>query len=249
MAEKRRITGKEILDRWQAFPFELVNAMIAGELVAVNPKTGVRFSPDLFAPSEWGRGAKCFFCTKPVEWGQVCYQHKTRNPDVKSVYDPNAFSGEIVSVTCDDVRPYLTETMRADEKIATAMLAEFYFCEVEAYEQAHGLGPASEKPQEPASEIGEVNESALTPRERKELGRLRLEKEKWDTSIRAAIVVGRSLTPGNRFIKEELWKILEKSGIQRNDLPNTVFNQIWASIPTEFRNIGGRPKTGDAEDF
>jgi hypothetical protein len=68
-------------------------------------------------------------------------------------------------------------------------------------------------------------------------------------SIKASMVVGQSLTPGKRFTKKEVWKILADSGIRGSDLPDAVFNQIWANIPTEFRNIGGRPKTGNAADF
>jgi hypothetical protein len=41
MADNRRITGEEILERWQAYPFELVQAMLSRELVALDPKDGL----------------------------------------------------------------------------------------------------------------------------------------------------------------------------------------------------------------
>ena len=129
MAVKRWITGEEILERWQAAPFELVEAILSGGLVAVNIKTGIKFSEDTI-PS-WGHGNtdRCFFCTKPIEWLTVCYS-------VRQALHPDKYN----NIFCNALRPGLTEDIRTEERIKKAMELHFLFSEVESYEKAHELG-------------------------------------------------------------------------------------------------------------
>jgi hypothetical protein len=231
--KKRWITGEEILDRWQGLDFELANAFLHG--YDVDWERTVRIDPY----SQIDGRKPCTLCMA-CEYGT--YDGWPGEHHFQGTHE-HSCSPEPAVNCCHVALPL---------NVLAAKLKEQFFLlsEVEEYERLAGIVVNNNEDNVELS-IGteQVNENGLSPEERQELGRLRLEKEKWDRSIKASMVVGQSLTPGKRFTKEELWKILEKSGIQRNDLPNTVFNQIWASIPTEFRNIGGRPKTGDAVDF
>lgn len=134
MAGKRWITGEEILERWQAAPFELVEAILSGGLAAVNIKTGIKFSEDTISVWEYGRDGKCFFCTKPIEWLTVCHS-------VRQALHPDKHK----NIFCDALRPELTENIRTEERIQKAMELHFLFSEVEAYEKAHGLASSAEQ--------------------------------------------------------------------------------------------------------
>jgi hypothetical protein len=132
VTKRRWITGEEILERWQAAPFELVDAMRLGGLVAEDPDSGKRFVPSSCVS---GGEEDCFFCSKPVQWAQVCY--KVKGPEAE----------EYTPVFCEDLRPDLSEANRTQERITKALGASFRLSNVEAYEQAHGLGPLPHKPE------------------------------------------------------------------------------------------------------
>lgn len=83
----------------------------------------------------------------------------------------------------------------------------------------------------------------LDVRMRKELGTLRREKEKWDLSVEAAVVVGLYCARDDvqkPVTRPSLKDHLHESGIK--DLPDTTFDKIWGHIPPKFKHRGGRPK-------
>lgn len=111
--------------------------------------------------------------------------------------------------------------------------ATFYLREVEEYERAHGWELVQPNP---------LEEAGLDPKERRELGQLRLEKEKWDASIKAAVVAGMVASEGQPMTKDQLRGALKQNGVSWAEIPDTTFNKIWSAIPERFRNMGGRPK-------
>lgn len=231
--KKRWITGEDILERWQGLDFELANAFLHG--YDVDWERTVRLDPY----SQIDGRKPCTLCMA-CEYGT--YDGWPGEYNFQGTHEHSCAPEPAVNC-CHAALPL---NVLADK----LKLHYFLLSEVEEYERLSGIVVyGNEDNEELSTDTEQTNEGGLGPEERQELGRLRLEKEKWDTSIRASIVVGRSLTPGKRFTKKEVWKVLADSGIHGSDLPDAVFNQIWASIPTEFRNIGGRPKTGDAVDF
>jgi hypothetical protein len=81
----------------------------------------------------------------------------------------------------------------------------------------------------------------LSGKEKQELGRLQREKEKWDDSIRAAVVAGLFCAglKGQRIIRDQLWEALRQEGL--DSIPDTTFDKIWKAVPEKFRHPGGRP--------
>jgi len=80
----------------------------------------------------------------------------------------------------------------------------------------------------------------LKGKEAQELGRLRIEKEKWDASIVAALNIGLYCAnlghPITRAeLADEVYKIDPK-------IPDTVIDKIWKAIPADKRKDAGRPK-------
>ena len=74
----------------------------------------------------------------------------------------------------------------------------------------------------------------------RELGQLRREKEKWNSSIDVAVKIGIFCQQENRVfnrheIEDEVFRI-DKT------LPHTTFERIWKAIPQQYKSKGGRPK-------
>ena len=78
----------------------------------------------------------------------------------------------------------------------------------------------------------------LPAKEARELGQLRREKEKWDDSLKAALIAGIRLGQLGRKIKKADFT----DSILSMDLPMSTIDKIWNSIPSEFKNQAGRPK-------
>jgi len=80
-----------------------------------------------------------------------------------------------------------------------------------------------------------------------ELGTLRNEKLKWDTSIRAAAEIGLL------FYEGELPKPTTKAAFVKDfsskvgGLPDTTVEMIYKSLPTEYKHKGGKPKVSRTE--
>jgi hypothetical protein len=81
----------------------------------------------------------------------------------------------------------------------------------------------------------------LTSSEHRDLGQLRTEKEKWDDSIRAAVVATQyCVSQGRAVTRHEIWDELIKHRLDK--IPDTTFEKIWKAIPQKYRHVGGRPR-------
>lgn len=87
--------------------------------------------------------------------------------------------------------------------------------------------------------------SMLTNEEKRTLGQLEREKEKWDISIEAAVTIGIYVASANgrvmrKEIQDEVYKV-------DGDIPKTTIERIWKAIPVKYRKQGGRPKNKEEE--
>lgn len=90
---------------------------------------------------------------------------------------------------------------------------------------------------ESTSEKIEV-EGSLTGPERQELGRLRQERDKWETSIKGAVHAALFSKEGN-ITRDNL-----KDALHKFDLPDTTIETIWKALRDEGLTKGpGRPKS------
>jgi len=90
------------------------------------------------------------------------------------------------------------------------------------------------------SNYPDIDNTGLTAREKRELGMLRTEKNKWDSSIIAALHIGMYCSELDHPIThdeltDEVYKIDDK-------IPDTTIDKIWKAIPKELRKDAGRPK-------
>jgi hypothetical protein len=80
----------------------------------------------------------------------------------------------------------------------------------------------------------------LNAKDKRELGQLRRQKEKWDASINVAVKIGVYCQEQNRILnRHEIWD--QVIHIDKN-LPDTTIEKIWKAIPEQFRSKGGHPK-------
>ncbi len=236
MSKKLWMSGEEVLERWGAAPFQLVSAVLSRELVAVDLITGKPFGRMGYRGEIEPTEEDCFFCAKRGV-NPVCYlgfgdqdpNHPHSWPD-----DP---------IYCSNIDSSMLDGGKEFFRANTVKKLNFNVAEVEIYEQAHGFGPHPEA-LEGATII--ISNEDLLPEERRELGRLRLEKEKWDASIKAAVVAGMVASEGQSMTKDQLRGALKQNGVPWAEMPDTTFNKIWAAIPERLRNRGGRPKSGQA---
>jgi len=81
---------------------------------------------------------------------------------------------------------------------------------------------------------------ALSAQEARELGGLREEKKKWDSSIVAAVQVGVNFANlGRQIIRDELKDFIYKTD---KTMPNTTIDKIWKALPDKYKKGSGRPK-------
>ena len=119
---------------------------------------------------------------------------------------------------------------------ATAL---FLVAEVKKFEKKHRLGEYSDTPSTESSASPQASLLDLGPDEKRELGRLRMEKGKWDTSIKAAIAALSFCSQQRQQItKEQLQGYLIK---QKLEIPETTFRMIWRELPEKYRQKSGRP--------
>lgn len=83
-------------------------------------------------------------------------------------------------------------------------------------------------------------ESKMDAKDKRKLGQLRREKEKWNSSIDVAVKIGIFCQQENRVfnrheIEDEVFRI-------DKNLPHTTFERIWKAIPQQYKSKGGRPK-------
>lgn len=123
----RWITGKDLLERWEALPYELLDIMRAGTLLPKDILRGRYQTAD---------SNPCLYCNMEPERKGF---HSVPCPHGTSVAQT---LGSLCSqeLTCTDWEP--------SQKIKRLHEANFILSEVEAYEQAHGLGPLPHKPED-----------------------------------------------------------------------------------------------------
>jgi len=86
----------------------------------------------------------------------------------------------------------------------------------------------------------DIREQIMDAKASQELGRLRREKEKWDSAIDVAVKIGLFCHEQNKKLKrKEVWDHVIH--IDKN-LPDTTIEKIWRAIPKQYRSQGGRPK-------
>lgn len=103
--------------------------------------------------------------------------------------------------------------------------------------------PKTLYPDEAYDDISEpVEDQDLPPKEARELGQLRRQKENWDNSIKAAVIATLFCEhQDHRVTRDELRREL----FSQQDLPSipeTSFRRVWKAIPQKFKHIGGSPQ-------
>lgn len=90
--------------------------------------------------------------------------------------------------------------------------------------------------------------TSLNSAEKRELGRLRREKENFDLAIKATVKAVKFCISENRRVKrEELFDLLTK---EPNDISKELFERILPLLPEEFRKGAGAPKKkNDTDDI
>jgi hypothetical protein len=80
----------------------------------------------------------------------------------------------------------------------------------------------------------------LTAQEARELGELRKEKAKWNSSIAVAVQAGIHFANfGRQIIRDELQDFINKMD---KNIPNTTIDKIWKAVPDKYKKGPGRPK-------
>jgi hypothetical protein len=93
---------------------------------------------------------------------------------------------------------------------------------------------------DPLYKLQSLGNIDMDAKEKREFGQLKREKEKWDASIQAALLVGMFVQEKGQVlkrkdVKDQLYKI-------DSTLPDTAFEKIWKAIPSQYRHKGGRTK-------
>jgi hypothetical protein len=96
---------------------------------------------------------------------------------------------------------------------------------------------------DPSYKLQSLGNPDMDANEKRKFGQLKREKEKWDASIQAALLVG-------MFVQEQKQKnqVLKRKDVSDklykidSSLPDTVFEKIWKAIPSQYRHKGGRTK-------
>ena len=82
--------------------------------------------------------------------------------------------------------------------------------------------------------------AVLAAQEARELGELRKEKAKWDSSIAAAVQAGVHFANLDReIIRDELKDFIYKTD---KTIPNTTIDKIWKALPDKYKKGAGRPR-------
>ena len=107
------------------------------------------------------------------------------------------------------------------------IIAKYKLSDVEKYEEEH-------------PHLFESDNQGLNAKEKRELGQLRREKEKWDASLNVALKIGIFCRDQNKELTRK--KVWDKVYEIDKSLPDTTIEKIWTSIPEKYRSKGGRPK-------
>jgi hypothetical protein len=95
----------------------------------------------------------------------------------------------------------------------------------------------------PAQTMELQEAETLSVKEKRELGRLRKEKGKWNESIEAAVEAGlhyAKFPEGETLTKDAFADFIYEAGFKT--LPDSTVEKIRAALPDEIKHKGGRPK-------
>jgi len=107
----------------------------------------------------------------------------------------------------------------------------FMRADIEDFEKANKL---------PTKDESDANNIELTAEEARELGRLRNEKNKWDSSIIAALHIGMYCSGLDHPIThDELTDVVYKID---DKIPDTTIDKMWKALPDKYRKGAGRPR-------
>ncbi len=91
------------------------------------------------------------------------------------------------------------------------------------------------------NDIDQNNSIKKQKQKAQELGMLRKEKDKFDSSIQASVMIGLWLKDIDYRITHK--NLIEKIQSEYPDIPKTIINNIiWNAIPDEYKNQGGSKK-------
>jgi len=128
--------------------------------------------------------------------------------------------GEFLQIPPEEINQF-------DEKHMTDFV--FRPSDIESCEEEHDLLP-----------LYEQDESKLSANDAKELGKLREEKFKWDSSIVAAVQVGTFCASfGRPVVRREVDEVIMKIDAK---IPNTTMDKIWKALPNKYKKGAGRPR-------
>jgi hypothetical protein len=150
----------------------------------------------------------------------------------------NSSPTELASLICDGLRAFRIEKgerigvkpeeiQHYDNQHMTDLL--FRPVDVEEFEKRFGL-----------MKVLVDKGAALSAEDARELGQLREEKKKWDSSIVAAVQAGVHFANLDReIIRDELKDFIYKTD---KTIPNTTIDKIWKALPDKYKKGAGRPK-------
>jgi hypothetical protein len=112
----------------------------------------------------------------------------------------------------------------------------FMRTDIEDFEKANDL-PIKDQP--------EANNIEMTVKKARELGQLRRQKKKWDSSLAAAVQVGvHSATFGRALKRSEFFDWVNEID---NAIPDTAIEQMWKALPDKYKKGSGRPKKEETQ--
>jgi len=180
-----------------------------------------------------------------VDDGLKMFQFDEFGSDFRPVRVEN---GKVLDVICEDYRYGINVLDSLRSLSARKRLCDVFFWreDIERTAEKWGLsfanGAADQVGAEPNNQTADDphatgDENPLNGKERSELGRLRREKENWDKSIKAAVIV-------TEFCVKHSEPVIREQGRASIgfDIPNTTFEKIWGNIPGKYRKTSGRPK-------
>ncbi len=114
----------------------------------------------------------------------------------------------------------------------------------------------SEKPEAEIDAVGadadadaDDADDELSGNAKRDFERLKVERDKWNASIKAAVTAGliaAKIPEGNKTTRKEMSEKLRKAG--HKGLEDTTFDKIWKALPAEVRSSGGRPKEDKSKE-
>lgn len=102
---------------------------------------------------------------------------------------------------------------------------------------------ASDSPKSESSIHKQNIQEKISGSEKQELQRLKVERDKWNDSIEAAVKAGSycaRLAEGAVITRADFTDFLFQAG--HKALPTTTIDKIWKALPSEIKSKGGRPK-------